>query len=58
MEGQIADAFADRDDPTPPFQGRQNATSDDLNPSQHGRSVSSVRHSMQDRLLTKYAPYY
>ncbi|KAL4870297.1 hypothetical protein BDV12DRAFT_59866 [Aspergillus spectabilis] len=53
MEEYTPGAFADRDDSTPPLQGRQNAPTDDSNPSRNGKSVSSVRHSMQDRLLTK-----
>lgn len=55
MEESTPDAFADRDDPTPPFKGRQNASTNDENPRRHGRSVSDFRHSVQDRLVTKYA---
>lgn len=55
MEESTPDAFADRDDPTPPFKGRQNASTNDANPRRHGRSVSDFRHSVQDRLVTKYA---
>lgn len=53
MEESTPDAFADRDDPTPPFKGRQNASTNDANPRRHGRSVSDFRHSVQDRLVTK-----
>ncbi|KAL3476869.1 integral peroxisomal membrane peroxin-domain-containing protein [Aspergillus californicus] len=53
MDDSTANVFADRDDPTPPFRGRQDASTDDLSSSRHGRSMSSVRRSMQDRILTK-----
>ncbi|KAL4817175.1 integral peroxisomal membrane peroxin-domain-containing protein [Aspergillus spinulosporus] len=52
MQEYTPGAFADRDDPTPPLRGRQSVT-DDPNSRSHGRSVSSIRRSMQDRLLTK-----
>lgn len=55
MEESTPDGFADRDDPTPPFKGKQNASTTDANPRRHGRSVSDFRHSVQDRLVTKYA---
>ncbi|KAL4933065.1 putative ABC bile acid transporter [Aspergillus undulatus] len=54
MEEYTPGAFVVRDDPTPPLRGRsEDASTDDLNPARHGRSLSSVRRSMQDRLLTK-----
>lgn len=54
MEEYTPGVFADRNDPTPPSRGRQTASTDDSSSSRPGRSVSSVRQSMQDRLLTKY----
>ncbi|KAL5047653.1 hypothetical protein BDW71DRAFT_196735 [Aspergillus fruticulosus] len=53
MEEYTPGAFADRDDPAPSSRGRQSASTDSVNSSRHGRSVSSVRRSVQDRLLTK-----
>ncbi|KAL4943438.1 hypothetical protein BDV06DRAFT_211084 [Aspergillus oleicola] len=54
MEEYTPDVFAVRDDHSPPGRGRsEDASTDDLNSAHHGRSVSSVRRSVQDRLLTK-----
>ncbi|KAL2817297.1 integral peroxisomal membrane peroxin-domain-containing protein [Aspergillus cavernicola] len=55
MEEFIVGAFADRNDPMPRSRGRQDGAvnTDDSNSSRHGRSMSSVRQSMQDKLLTK-----
>ncbi|KAL2868153.1 putative ABC bile acid transporter [Aspergillus lucknowensis] len=53
MEEYTAEAFADRDDPLSASRGRQNGTPDDLGSGRPGRSISSARQSMQDRLLTK-----
>ncbi|KAL4778424.1 Peroxin/Dysferlin domain-containing protein [Aspergillus varians] len=50
MEQSTPDAFAVRGDPAPPSRGRQDTA---LNPSRQDRSVSSIRRSMQDKLLTK-----
>ncbi|KAL4806202.1 integral peroxisomal membrane peroxin-domain-containing protein [Aspergillus unguis] len=53
MEQYTPGVFADRDDSAPPSRGRRSASTDESSSSRHGRSVSSIRHSMQDRLLTK-----
>ncbi|KAI9368174.1 Peroxin/Dysferlin domain-containing protein [Aspergillus egyptiacus] len=53
MEEYTVGTFANRDDPTPPLRGRQSASVEDPKLRRHGRSVSNVSQSMQDKLFTK-----
>ncbi|KAL4884207.1 Peroxin/Dysferlin domain-containing protein [Aspergillus karnatakaensis] len=53
MEEYTPGAFADRDDSNPPLRGRDKVPSDNSHHSRHGRSVSSVRHTVQNKLFEK-----